>query len=378
MRVLIFTASTGGGHKRAATALKNTIERLSPESQVLVADGIALSGKLYNRFICDAYTLLAKNAPDVYGQIYEYSDKNTPLNSLSNNVNKVKSHKILPIIQDYMPDIIVSCHAFTSTMLGNLKSKGEINIPVISLITDFEPHRTYIANGIDHYIVSSEEMVNLFIGKYNFPAGNIHPFGIPVFEKFSETVNKTDIRKKLNLDPKLPVILFMAGSFGVSEVLKNYEKISEKCKNCQFIVITGNNSKLFNRFETIASDNTILLMYVNNVEDYMHSADLIITKPGGLTVSESLQCGLPMAIYSAFPGQEAGNANYLVRSGAAVMLGKNPGETVANLLNNKELLNEMSQNCLKIAPDNSSKKIIELMEKIVKDKQRDVASNPGI
>lgn len=372
MKVLIFTASTGGGHKRAAAALKNTIEKISPESQVLVADGIALSGKLYNRFVCESYTILAKKAPDFYGQIYEHADKDSPLNVLSNTVNKSKRHKILPIIQEFQPDVIVSCHAFTSTMLGNLKLKGEIDIPVISLITDFEPHRTYLSAGVDHYIVSSEEMVHLFVGKYNLSSGNVHPFGIPVFEKFSEKPNKAELRKKLNFDPKKPVILFMAGSFGVSEVLKNYEDISKKCPDCQFIVITGNNPKLFHRFETVADENTLLLMFVNNVEDYMHSADLIITKPGGLTVSESLQCSLPMAIYSAFPGQEAGNANYLVRSGAAILLDKNPGDAVANLLKDKELLAEMSDNCAKICPHNSSEKIIALMEKIVKERNSTV------
>lgn len=364
MRILIFTASTGGGHKRAAAALKNTIKKISPESQVLVADGIALSGKLFNRFICDGYTLLAKKAPDVYGQIYEIADKNTPLNSIGNNFNKVKSHKILPIIQDFEPDVIVSCHAFTSTMLGNLKEKGEVNVPVVSLITDFEPHRMYLSKGVDHYIVSSDEMVNLFSGKYNFPADNVHPFGIPVLDKFSEKPDKAQLRERLHIPQDKTVIMFMAGSFGVSEVLKNYEKIREACNNCHFVVITGNNSKLFHRFESIVKDDTTLLMYVNNVEDYMHCADLIITKPGGLTVSESLQCGLPMAIYSAFPGQEAGNASYLVRKGAAVMLNKTPGETVANLLKNKDTLKEMSNNCKAIAPENPSQKIFEFMQQI--------------
>lgn len=375
MRVLIFTASTGGGHKRAAAALQGSIQRLSPESQVLVADGIALSGKLYNRFVCESYTILAKKAPDFYGQIYEHADKESPLNTISNTVNKSRRHKILPIIQEFKPDVIVSCHAFTSTMLGNLKLKGEMDVPVISLITDFEPHRTYLSAGVDHYIVSSEEMVHLFVGKYNLPSENVHPFGIPVFEKFIQKTDKTEIRKKLNLDPKKPVILFMAGSFGVSEVLKNYEDIAKKCPECQFVVITGNNSKLFHRFESVVDERTLLLMFVNNVEDYMHSADLIITKPGGLTVSESLQCGLPMAIYSAFPGQEAGNANYLVRSGAAVLLDKNPGDTVSNLLNDKNLLTEMSQNCQKICPRNSSEKIISLMEKIVRERNSQDISN---
>ena len=368
MRVLIFTASTGGGHKRAAAALKDTIQRLSPESEILVVDGIALTGKLFNSVICNSYTLMAKHASGIYGRIYNSSDKESPLNSLSNNVNKSKGHKILPIIQDFNPDIIVSCHAFVTTMLGGLKTDGEIDVPVISLVTDFEPHRTYIAEGIEHYIVSSEEMVHLFAGKYKFPSSNVHPFGIPVFHKFTEQFDKKEARRKFNLDTERPVILFMAGSFGVSEVRKYYEDIAKKCPECQFIVITGNNDKLYHKFEHSSNENTLLYKFVDNVEDYMHCADLIITKPGGLTVSESLQCRLPMAIYSAFPGQEAGNANYLVRSGAAIMLDKDPGETISNILSDKELLAEMSRNCEKICPHNAAEKIFELIEKVVAER----------
>lgn len=364
MKILIFTASTGGGHKRAAAALKEKIEFLSSENEVLIVDGIAISGKLYNSFICEGYTLLAKKAPVFYGKIYEESDKKSPLNSICNNANTIHGKKILPIIEEYNPDVIISCHAFVTTMLGDLKTKGKIDIPIIAIITDFAPHRTYLADGIEHFVVSSQEMVNVIEGKYNLQNANIYPYGIPVFDQFAEKTDKEKLASELGLDPNKPILLFMAGSFGVNDVLSIYEDISKKCTDCQFVVITGNNSHLFHRFENIVKENTILKMFVNNVEDYMHCADLIITKPGGLTVSESLQCGLPMAIYSAFPGQEADNADFLVRQGVAILLKENHGETIKDLLYHPEKLTKMKETCLNIKPVDASRKIYELAQKL--------------
>lgn len=361
MRVLIFSASTGGGHKRAATALKEYIEADSPRNTVKIVDGLELAGKLYNNFICGGYTVMAKKAPRFYGNIYRNSDRKSALNNLCNSVNKFKSRRLIGAIEMFKPDVIISCHAFTATMLGDLKNKGKIKVPVIALITDYASHYTYIADGIDHYIVSSQKMVDDFQTRYNISPRRVHAFGIPVFRKFLSKTDKRDLRLKLRLKPDAKTALFMAGSFGVNEVLSVYKDIADSAKDCQFIVITGNNPRLFNKFRTKINSNTHLLMYIDNVEDYMHCSDLIITKPGGLTVSESLTCGLPMAIYSAYPGQEADNAKFLNDIGVAVMLNKNPGETIRRLLGDEQKLKLMSERCKKAYDGNSSKRICELV-----------------
>lgn len=366
MKILIFTASTGGGHKVAAAALENAFHRISPEDQVMLRDGLALTGKLYNHLICDGYTFLAKNAPDFYGTIYKISDKESPLNKFCNIQNKAKGNKLLPVIHEFNPDVIISCHAFVTIMLDKLKEDGEITTPVISQITDFSPHYTYVVNNIDHFIVSSDEMVDMMTNKYKLPAKKVHPFGIPVAEKFLEPCDRNAVARDLGLKENTPTILFMAGSFGVSKILKLYEEISQMEPDAQYIVITGNNKKLYHKFESIVGDNTKLLMYVDNVNDYMHCADLIITKPGGLTVSESIHCALPMAIYNAFPGQEEENAKFLLKSGVAVILQENPAKTISTLLSKPEILQEMSNNCKGLCQGNSCEQIINLAHSIGK------------
>ena len=302
--------------------------------------------------------------PNFYGKIYRDSDKESKLNNLCNGVNKSKGKHLLPVIEAFNPDVIISCHAFITTMLGDLKTKGKIQAKVIALITDFAPHYTYIADGVDHYVVSTDKMLKDFKYKYKIDENKVHKFGIPVFQRFTHNIDKNELLRKLSLKPDVKTILFMAGSFGVKEVLGVYKDIAEKNSNCQFVVITGNNERLYNSFKTVVGDNTQLLMFVNNVEDYMHCADLIITKPGGLTVSESIACALPMAIYSAFPGQEADNAAYLENIGVAVSLGKNPGEYIKVLINYGERLKAMSDKCREIYAGNASELICGLAHSI--------------
>ena len=117
--------------------------------------------------------------------------------------------------------------------------------------------------------------------------------------------------------------------------------------------------------QTGMQDNTKLLYFVKNVEDYMHISDLIVTKPGGLTVTESLACSLPMAIYSAFPGQERDNAEFLLNKGAAIMLRKKTGaDDIVNLVKDKEKLDEMKEKCRELHRPDSAEKIFRLAQKL--------------
>ena len=151
------------------------------------------------------------------------------------------------------------------------------------------------------------------------------------------------------------------------------EKDSTTSANKRQNTITGRNIKLFANLEKVIEetgmqDNTKLLYFVKNVEDYMHISDLIVTKPGGLTVTESLACSLPMAIYSAFPGQERDNAEFLLNKGAAIMLRKKTGaDDIVNLVKDKEKLDEMKEKCRELHRPDSAEKIFRLAQKLCND-----------
>ena len=175
------------------------------------------------------------------------------------------------------------------------------------------------------------------------------------------------------LNPDVPTILIMAGSFGVTDVLKVYHKIVKSPCDFQIVAITGKNEKLYEKLqkhiaELGTSDRTKLLFFVDNVEDYMHVSNLIVTKPGGLTVTESLACHLPMAIYSAFPGQELENVKFLISQNAAIFIDKELGaQHILGLLHSPNRLKEMKENCKKLARPQAAEDIYKLAAELTKN-----------
>lgn len=370
MNILIFTASTGGGHKRAAAAIKAKINNVSPQTNVEVIDGMEAIGKVYNKAVTKGYHIMATKTPEFYGKLYRLSDENKPVAKAVMKSNEMYANKLLETIKKNDPDIIIICHAFITNMVSYLKEKGKLNVKAISLITDYDSHRTYISPYIDAFVLAEPQMAKKLQEEYGVPENKIYPLGIPTFDSFAKSETREELCKRERLDPEIPTVLLMAGSFGVTGVLDFYEQLAKTNEKIQMIVITGRNIKLFDHFdkkiqELKSSRNTKLLYFVDNVEDYMHIADLIVTKPGGLTVTESIACHLPMAIYSAYPGQEADNVDFLLNQNAAVLIDKKNGaKQIIELLNSPEKLSEMKESCKKLALPNAAEDIFNLAKKL--------------
>jgi processive 1,2-diacylglycerol beta-glucosyltransferase len=370
MNILIFTASTGGGHKRAAAAIEAKIRKISPETTVNVVDAMKKIGKVYDKTVCDGYHFMATKIPKVYGISYKMIDRETPIYKTVMHFNSMMAKKLLATIDEYNPDLIIICHPFITTMVSKLREHGKIQVKAIALITDYDSHRTYIAPNMDAYVLAEPSMADKLVEKYNVDPEKIYPLGIPIFDSFTADFDKNEICKREGLAPEKPTVLLMAGSFGVTSVLEFYKNLALKSKDMQFIVITGKNQKLYEHLEVLIAElgtqsNTKLLYFVDNVEDYMHISDVIVTKPGGLTVTESLACGLPLAIYSAFPGQELDNATYLTEEKAAILLDKKHGaDEIISLLEDKQRVAQMKEKCKMLAQPNSAENIFKLAQKL--------------
>lgn len=352
MRVLIFTASTGGGHKKASAALESYIKSRDSEAVVKTVDALKAVGKAFDKLISGGYVFLAKHAPRVYGKMYRHSDKDTKLNSLVDNVTGVASKKLFPMIDEFKPDVIVTTHPFAAEMVSAIKGKHELSVPLISIVTDFAPHKTYIQPNVDFLVVSSNEM-KYQLENLGIKSDSIRTLGIPVDPVFYKKQDKNALLEEMDLERDVPTILMMAGSFGVSDVFDIYEGILNISEKFQLIIITGNNKKLYSEFEQRieklgdGGKRTKLNFFVNDVYRYMHASDLLITKPGGLTVTEALASCLPMAIFKAYPGQEADNEDYLIRNNMAIQLpkGKKCAPVLERLISDKDKLASMKQSC---------------------------------
>ena len=399
MNVLIFSATTGGGHMRAANALKEYIMEKEPDSVIKIEDTIEYASPFLNKAVTGGYVYMATKTPGMYGTFYKTIDKESPMNKTFEMAVNQYSKKFSPLIEDVKPDIIVTTHPIGTEMASAIKSRGYANVPIVSILTDFASHQTYVSEGVDAYIVSSTEMIGQMMAR-GVDGSTIFPYGIPVKQNFFKPINREEAFETEGLNPDIPVILIMAGSFGVTDILKIYHKIVKSPCDFQIIVITGKNEKLYETFVKYLSkltlNNTLfefdlqkpaglktslklsrhkkpfkptkLLYYTNEVEKYMHMSNMIITKPGGLTVSESIAVGLPMGIFKAIPGQEQQNADYLIRNGMAVKIAKNKQctETVTELMSNPDKLSAMRDSIQKCSCGNSSERIYSLMKDLIK------------
>lgn len=404
MKAIIFSASTGGGHMSASRAINEYLKEKNIETKMV--DTLKYISPLLNKTVTETYDFIAKHYPQIWKMMYNTSNGKT-VNKILTSINNIISRKLLPLLKSFKPDVIITTHPFATEMISKLKSLQKIGIPLICVMTDYAPHRTWINPCVDAYIVANEGMLEPMV-KMGVKENNIYPFGIPVDEEFFSKKNKSKILKDLGLSEEIPTVLIMSGSCGYANMEEIYRKMQKLDVDFQIIIITGKNQKLYNKMQSLInksnadrrskrlipklakhmnfsnlrvikkfvnkSENfdqtktTKIIYFTNEVSKYMAAADLIITKPGGLTVSEALACDLPMALFDAIPGQEEENADFLVSHNMAVKLeNQNDNiEVIENLLKNPEKLDNMKFNCENFDKSDSLNNIYELIKKLVK------------
>ncbi len=369
MKILLLTAATGGGHIRAANAVEEYI-RENTGWNVRTVDCLKAVGRLLDKTVCDSYLFMAKKAPMLFGRLYKRTNKQNMISHLVPKLSGLFSNMLYPAIEGYNPDVIITTHPFATEMVADLKGDGLVKAPLICIITDYGAHRAYIAREVDSYVVASDDMVPE-LREFGVPLEKICPFGIPVHGVFFDPQDQKMLLRQLSLDPELPTLLFMAGSFGVSNIIKLYRDLAATQVKMQIIVITGRNQKLFEAFEkeieAAPAIPTRLIYFTDEVEKYMHAADLLVTKPGGLTVSEALACNLPMAVFDAIPGQEEDNARFLKTHDMCVRIDKDgdfAGE-ISQLLQEKKRLQAMRENCAGFDKSQSIPNMLSLIQELV-------------
>ena len=238
----------------AAHALESVIKERDSESVVEIVDGLEYANHHFSKMIVDGYKFSAMKIPKVYGVLYRASNTDNSIYKLMQKSNSHYAKKFIPLLAEFRPDVMVSTHPFMSIMGSRLREKGITNIPLISIITDFAPHTAYINSGVSEYIVSSVQMVDE-LENIGVDRNIVHPVGIPIQPVFFEKdEQKAEHLEEMGFDPNLKTVLIMAGSFGVTDILKIYENINEIDLDFQIIVITGRNEKLFDAFNSILSE----------------------------------------------------------------------------------------------------------------------------
>ena len=247
MKIMLLTAATGGGHLRASAAVEKYIQD-NTSYDVVTVDALKAVGRFLDKTVCDSYRFMAKRVPAMFGRLYKQTNHESLFAGLVPKLSGAFSNLLYPAIAQYQPDVIITTHPFATEMVSDLKEDNSITAPLICILTDYGVHRAWIAPHVDAYVVASEDMVPE-LQTFGVQEEKIYPFGIPVHGVFFHREDRDALLEDLRLDPALPTVLFMAGSFGVANIIKLYRELADTDVKMQIIVITGRNQRLYEAFE---------------------------------------------------------------------------------------------------------------------------------
>ena len=327
MRILIATVTAGGGHLAAAAALDEAWRALRPDDTVERLDLVKFFSPLHRKIHAEGYVKLVERAPELWGMIFAKTDDPQVARRL-NRIQRLfpgrSRQRFARCVKQFKPDAVLCTHYEPLSVLGCLERENPAwkSPLVVSVVTDFEAHALWMDAGVDLYCVAADETKARLVTRGAL-AETIVATGIPIAAKFSGKPDALAIRKTLGLRDDLPTLLVLSGGFGMGPVGKILSELDKVSRAFQTVVVCGRNEEL--RRELAAQDRkppTRVLGFASNMHELMAVADLIITKPGGLTSSEALAMGKPLLILDPIPGQEAANSDFLLEHGAAAKVNR--------------------------------------------------------
>jgi len=353
-RVLILTADAGFGHRSAAIAVEEAL-KIKYGSQVHVNIINPLDDKRVPFLLRESqsdYDKIVRNAPELYKIGYDVSDA-TIASFLMETVLTVMFWEVIrDVLRKYRPDVIFSTYPMYQAPLTALFSVFRTFVPLLTVVTDLATvHRLWFNTQVDALLVPTEAVRELAVS-YGVPPEKIHVTGIPVHPAILQNQrSKAEARLALGWEKDLRTILAV-GSRRVEHLIDVIHVVNHFGTPLQLAVVTGKDAKMFADLQSIEWHVPVHLYdYVTNMPEMMRAADLIISKAGGLIVTESLASGLPMMLVDVIPGQEEGNKDYVVSNQAGVYVSSplKALEELAHLLGRGgEMLGEYSRNASRV------------------------------
>lgn len=370
LRVLIFSATFGAGHIRAAQALIEALREDDPAVDITHLDFGAFVSKTMNKVIKSTYIEVIKHTPKLWGKFYYRTAKISPHSVFQRFLNGIGRSELVKYISSLRPDLIICTYPTVSGVLAELKHKGIIEAPLATVVTDYAVHSQWVHKGIDLYIVGSQD-VHQGLTSRGIDGGKIRVTGIPVSPRFEREIERETVAARLGLAPDGLTFLVMGGAYGVLNGAKRVcQFLAESEVPVQTISVCGRDERLYKSLDSVVAEARnpfVRFGFVNNVEELMAASDLIITKAGGLTVSEALTKRLPLLIFKPIPGQEEENAIFLEKIGAGRIAHTEEEleSIIRELLTHPERIVEMRKVAAQVLPGKAAQRAVEYMMELV-------------
>ena len=358
--VLLLTAGYGGGHIQAAQALGNAFSVLYPNLRAETINFMKqMLGPSLDRSIHLTYITLVKHTPSLYRNFYRLTDKSSFSPFWQRRMNRLGFTRMGRYLRVNPPRLVVALYPIPAGVVSELKRKGLHNVPLATVITDHVAHGQWIHPHTDLYLVGSDPVKRELVER-DIPQERIEVTGIPIDPAFGRKGNKHSLRRELGLEEDLFTVLILGGFFGHWGGMKEIcTRLARFPLPIQVVVITGKDFKMKEKLGPIAikSRHPIHIQgFVDAMPPWMAVADVLISKAGGITISEAMASELPILIYQPIPGQEEANVRYLVQEGAAKAANTIPQLTLwlEQLIQNPTEIEEMHQAANRIARADSA------------------------
>lgn len=375
MNILLFYASYGSGHLSAATAIEQYIKENYPDAKTLKIDCVEYINKSINKISTSAYKSIILKTPILWGQVYKLL-KNDTILDITQFSNRFMAKKIFNLFEDFEPDLVISCHPLGGQITSFLKSHKKTNCKLATVMTDFASHKQWLIGKdyTDYFFVSNIEMKTSLISEGIYP-NKIYVSGIPISPNFYKNYDKENIYKSLNIAKnKKNIIFFGGGSLGLSSssniqaILTSLLQATDESH--QIIIISGKNQKLYNDFQktinnTYHKSQIKLIDFTTELPELLPITSFVITKPGGLTITECISTNVPIILINPIPGQEKENAQYIAdnKMGIWIKTNKPTSEYFQEIFNDTKLIEEIKENQKKYSHINSTKNICDILIK---------------
>jgi len=325
-KLLILSVSAGNGHVRAAQALEASARELPEAPEVSHLDAMDFVAAGFRKMYTDGYIRLINEHPGLWEHLHHLSDT-TPHNAASQRlrrgVERLSSGALRREVRKRKPDAVICTHFLPAELLKREAEQGHLHCPIWLQVTDYDLHNMWLVPDMAGYFAATDEVAFRMRAR-GLRADRLHVTGIPVMPAFSRPdaaeLDRERCARELGLDPARRVILIVAGGAGVGNLSSLVQRVLGLAGDFQIIAVAGRNAEAKQKLDVLAAQQPQRLLavgFTDKMHKLMAASDLVVTKPGGLTVSECLALGRPMLLISPIPGQEEHNAGYLMEEGAA-------------------------------------------------------------
>lgn len=319
-RILLMYISENSGHHSASLALEKAFRELSDNTEIMNVNSFHYTNPILEKIVNRAYMGVIKRTPEVWSYLYDNPRIVEKTQRLRDSIHRYNSQKTKNLLERFRPHAVICTQAFPCGIIADYKKTFGHNTLLAGVLTDYAPHAYWLYDNVDMYFVPSDEAKERFISNGISP-DRIELAGIPIDTKFKKVIDKKRVLNSLGLSEKEPVILMMGGSQGIGPIKDLIKVLNKSSASFQIIAVSGGNKKLYRYLRKITprlNKKSVALGYADNVDELMAVSSLIVTKPGGITISEALTKGLPLLIVKPIPGHEQMNTEHLLKNKMAI------------------------------------------------------------